>query len=149
MNDVSRMCSVDDIQLDVPALNKHQLFEAAARFLEQRHNMAAQTIVERLSEREALGSTALGQGVAVPHARVPGLQHAMVMFMRPRTPIPFDAPDGKPVTDVLVLLIPDRATDQHLQLLACAAEMFADRRFRDKLRACGQPEDVHRVFTHW
>jgi PTS system nitrogen regulatory IIA component len=77
-----------------------------------------------LTERERLGSTALGRGVAIPHARAKGLDHPVAAYVRLKNPIPFDAPDGKPVSDIFVLIVPLYAADKHLHLLAQVAEML-------------------------
>ena len=78
---------------------------------------------DSLFAREKLGSTGLGQGIAIPHGRIKGLKDALGAFVRPRQPIPFDAPDGKPVSLVFVLLVPEQATEKHLQILS---ELAAD-----------------------
>ena len=69
--------------------------------------------------------------------------------MRPRQPIPFDAPDGKPVAQVFVLLVPEQATEAHLQLLSELAQMFSDKSFRERLAATSEPAAVHRLFASW
>ena len=102
-----------------------------------------------LIEREALGSTGLGRGVAIPHARVKGLQRAVAVFARFGTAIAFDAPDSKPVSDMLVLLVPERANDEHLKVLALVAEMFCDTCFRESLCSLADPSEVHRLFATW
>jgi PTS system nitrogen regulatory IIA component len=96
-----------------------------------------------------MGSTGLGHGVAIPHARIKGLRTAVAAIVRTRLPIPFDAPDGKPVSDMVVLLVPEKATEEHLQILASVAQMFADRQFREKLRTCVDASSVRRLFADW
>jgi PTS system nitrogen regulatory IIA component len=91
----------------------------------------------------------LGLGVALPHVRIKHLPQAAAAFMRLKLPIPFDAPDGKPVSDMLILLVPAHATEQHLQLLAEAAQMFSDRRFREQIRTCVDVGGVRRLFANW
>ncbi len=104
-------------------------------------------MISGLAAREALGSTALGQGVAVPHGQIKGLQEALVLYARPVAPISFDAPDGKPVSDMVVLFVPEWANMTHLHLLAEVAERFCDHRFREQLHACGDPDAVCRLFA--
>jgi PTS system nitrogen regulatory IIA component len=91
----------------------------------------------------------LGHGVAIPHARIKGLRQAVAVFVRSRSPVPFDAPDGKPVFAMVVLFVPQQATDEHLKILAGVAEMFADRRFREQLKACADPAAVSKLFADW
>ena len=149
MNPISQILSADDILLDVDALSKTRVFEEVGRLFEKRHGFVQAQVVEDLCAREKLGSTGLGHGVAIPHARIKGLRRAVAAYVRTRLPIPFDAPDGKPVSDMLILLVPEQATDEHLQILAWCAQMFGDRRFREQLRMCVAASDVHQQFADW
>ena len=148
-NAIAAVLSPDDILLDLAAYSKQRAFEDVSRFVAARHGLPDEDVLASLLEREEIGSTALGQGFAIPHARVPGLSRPIAAFVRPEIPIPFDAPDGKPVSDLLVLLVPQRATEAHLLLLAEAAEMFCDVSFRERLRACGDAVAVHSTFAQW
>ena len=102
---------------------------------------------ETLLLREGLGSTALGHGVALPHARIAGLPRSIAAFVRTKEPIAFAAADGKPVSNFLVLLVPAQAMDQHLKLIAEAAALFNDPSFRANLRNAVDPADVARLFA--
>ena len=73
----------------------------------------------------------------------------MAAFIRPCPAISFDAPDGKPVSEVLILLVPEHASEDHLQILAEAAQMFSDRGFRERLRSQSEAGGVYRVFADW
>jgi nitrogen PTS system EIIA component len=136
-----------DIVLDLDVPTKKRAFDEIAQFVGARHNLLAEDVHASLADREKIGSTALGQGIAIPHARVHSLSHPVAAFVRLKIAIPFDAPDGKPVSDMLVLLVPEDATDAHLQVLAEIAEMFCDKSFRDRLRACDQVAEVHTALT--
>lgn len=149
MNAVAKMLSPGNILLDVDASTKRRVFDEVGRLFEQRCGLAQARVVESLSAREKLGSTGLGQGVALPHARVKGLPQALAAFVRPKLPIAFDAPDGKPVSDILVLLVPEQATEQHLQILAEIAQMFCDRSFREQLRMRVDAGGVYQLFADW
>src|SRR5262249_48601182 len=105
------------------------------------------TVRMGLSARERLGSTALGCGVAIPHARLKALSRPVAAFVRTALPGSFDAPDGKPVGDMLVLLLPWAATQEHLVILPEVAAMFSDKQFRDHLRACTDREQVYARLT--
>jgi len=102
-----------------------------------------------LAAREKLGSTGLGQGIAIPHGRIKGLKEARGAFVRLHEPVAFDAPDGKPVAQVFVLLVPEQATDLHLQLLSELAQMFSERAFRDRLASAKNPNDLLALFSAW
>jgi nitrogen PTS system EIIA component len=138
-----------DVLFDLDALTKEGAFREVARAIGTRHGMTEAEVYAGLSERERIGSTALGQGVAIPHARVRGLDRTIVAYVRMKFPISFEAPDGKPVSNMLVLLVPRQATDEHLALLAQGAEMFCDKSFRDELRNCRDVADVQATFAHW
>ncbi len=148
-NIVGDLLSADDIIVDLDAASKTSAFEAIAEFLERRHGLDAEQVRASLAEREELGSTGLGRGVAIPHARVEGLRRAAAVFARLKIPIAFDAPDTKPVSDMLVLLVPEQPNDEHLKVLALVAEMFCDTNFRATLRSLDDPEDIHRLFATW
>jgi len=137
------LLSTTDISLDNPAASKKRVLEEAARLLGA-HDRAPESepIYERLMERERLGSTGLANGVALPHARMPGVETASGAFIRLETPVDFDAMDGKPVDLVFSLLVPEEATDEHLQLLAGLARLFSDERLCERLRQADDPEQV-------
>jgi PTS system nitrogen regulatory IIA component len=149
MNPVGELLQIDDICLDVDVSSKDQLLEKIAELLARRYRLAAAEVFASLAEREQLGSTGLGHGVAIPHARMKRLSSAAGAFFRTRFPIPFDAPDGRPVSNVLALLVPATATEKHLQLLANAASMFGDRSFRSQLRHCARPSEVKALLDEW
>ena len=148
-NAVAAILTPTDILLDLDVPTKAHALEEIARFIGARHGLLGGKVHASLVEREQIGSTAIGQGVAIPHARVKGLFRPIAAFVRMKFAIPFDAPDGKPVSDMLVLLVPRHATDTHLHLLAQAAEMFCDVSFREGLRICVQAAGVHAAFTQW
>ena len=149
MNRIAPLLSTSNILLDADATTKKRLFEQIAEMFE-RHGQLSKTIVfDSLSARERLGSTALGQGVAIPHGRIKGLANAIGAFVRPQQPIPFDSPDGRPVAQAFVLLVPEKATEEHLQLLSQLAQMFSDKAFRDRLAASTDAETLHALFTDW
>ena len=81
--------------------------------------------------------------------RIRGLTQAQGAFVRLRSPIPFDAPDGKPVALVFLLLVPEQATEQHLQLLSELAQMFSETRFRESLAAPTDAAAVRAIFEKW
>lgn len=149
MNSIGELLATEHILLDLDVSRKEQVFEAAEQLFGGRHGLSRNQVLHALMAREALGSTGLGAGVAVPHARMRGLAQAVLAYLRPSTPLPFDAPDAAPVSDIIVILIPEHATDQHLKLLAEVAEMFQDRRFRERLSSCGDADAARRIFTNW
>jgi len=149
MNPIGELLQAEDICLDVDVASKDELLDRISEILAKRHNLPRDEVRESLVAREELGSTALGHGVAIPHARMKHLQRAAGSFVRTRSPIPFDAPDGRAVSSVLALLVPAEATDQHLELMANAASMLGNKGFRVQLKSCAQPCDVEDLFSGW
>ena len=125
MNQIAALLSPERILLDLDATSKARLFDAVGAAFAAEGGLDAGAIAASLSAREKLGSTGLGQGIAIPHGRIKGLKQARGAFVRLRQAVAFDAPDGKPVSQVFVLLVPEQATDLHLQLLSELAQMFS------------------------
>lgn len=146
MNPLNNLISADQVLLDLEAGSKKRVFEQAGILFEARLSLARSVIFDSLFAREKLGSTGLGQGVAIPHGRIKGLKHAAGAFLRLAAPVPFDSPDGRPVDLLFVLLVPEQATEQHLQILSELAQRFSDRAFREKLHAAGSPDEIVTLF---
>jgi PTS system nitrogen regulatory IIA component len=125
------------------------VFEQVGLLFENNLGIARSNVYDALFAREKLGSTGLGLGVAIPHGRIKGLKHAAGAFVRLQVPVQFDAPDGKPVDLIFVLLVPEAANDQHLQLLSELAQMFSARAFREKLLAAPDAAALHALFAAW
>ena len=104
---------------------------------------------DSLFAREKLGSTGLGQGVAIPHGRIKGLKEALGAFVRLAQPVPFDAPDGGPVTLVFVLLVPEKATEKHLQILSELAQMFSDKALREAMSRAPDAAALYELIAAW
>ena len=149
MNPIGELLGIDDIQLDVDVPDKARLLQRLASLLARRLHLSDTEVLESLMAREQLGSTGLGHGVAIPHARMPQCNAVAGVFVRTKFAIPFDAPDRKPVSLFLALVVPKQATERHLQLLATAATMFDDRGFRDRLGACRDPSRIRELLEAW
>ena len=149
MNQIAQLLPATNILLDLDAGSKAGQFDALRALFEANRGIARGTVVDSLMAREKLGSTGLGQGVAIPHGRIKGLREAQGAFVSLKQPIAFDAPDGKPVAQVFVLLVPENATEQHLQLLSELAHMFSERSFRTRLAAAGDAATVNALFRDW
>lgn len=149
MNPLAELLSVDDVRLDVDATDKEALLAKIAGMLSRRQNLSQADVLASLGKREELGSTGLGHGVAIPHARMGQCNMASAALVRTRVPIPFDAPDGRPVSVFLGLIVPQRANERHLQLLATAAMMFGERKFRQSILACGDAGCMRDLVAAW
>lgn len=149
MSLISKILAPDCVLLDSESASKKRVFERVGLLFENTLGIARSQVFDSLFAREKLGSTGLGQGVAIPHGRVKGLRDAAAAFIKMKTPIPFDAPDGQPVKFIFVLLVPERANDLHLQLLGELAQMFSEQSFRDRLDATDEPTEMHQLFNDW
>jgi PTS system nitrogen regulatory IIA component len=149
MNLISKILLPDNILLDTESSSKKRVFERVGLLFENNQQIARSTVFDSLFAREKLGSTGLGQGVAIPHGRIAKLRDATACFVKTSHPIPFDAPDGLPVNMIFVLLVPDRATDLHLQILGELAQMFSDPNFREQLNDCADSNSIYQLFYGW
>ncbi len=149
MNSIAKLLSVDNIAVDLDLSSKKRVFEQVGLLFENHYGIARSTVYDALFAREKMGSTGLGLGVAIPHGRIKGLTQARGAFFRLATPVQFDAPDGQPVNLIFVLLVPEAATEHHLQLLSELAQMFSDKGFRDKLLAAPDATAVFTLFQEW
>ena len=148
MNQITQLLPTENILLDFDASSKKRVFEKVGLLFENNQGIARSTVFDSLFAREKLGSTGLGQGIAIPHGRIKGLKEASGAFLRLAAPVPFDAPDGKPVSLLFVLLVPEQATEHHLQLLSELAERFSDRGAREALATTDRVETVFQIFAN-
>ena len=149
MNLIGQILLPENVLLDADSTSKKRVFERVGILFENTRQISRSQVFDSLFAREKLGSTGLGHGVAIPHGRIKGLRDATAAFIKTQTPIPFDAPDGQPVNLIFVLLVPERATDIHLQLLAELAQMFSDKSFREQLQSLDDPAAIHQLFSNW
>jgi PTS system nitrogen regulatory IIA component len=144
---IPTLLSEKDILLELAVEDKHALLEVVGEHMEAAHGLSRELVRRGLEQRERVGSTAIGQGVAIPHARVHGLDKIQVAYLRLAQPIDADAVDGKPVTDVFVLLVPKQAAQEHLVVLAEVSQLFADPHFRKQLQSCASAPEVLQSFA--
>ena len=149
MNLIAKLLPPSNILLDLEVTSKKRLFEQAGLLFENNQGIARSLVFDSLFARERLGSTGLGQGVAIPHGRIKGLREPVGGFVRLSTPVAFDAPDGRPVSLIFVLLVPEHATELHLQILSELAQMLSDRELRDQLATDADPGNLHRHIAVW
>lgn len=149
MNLISRILPPSNVLLDLEVTSKKRVFEQVGLLFENNNGIARSVVFDSLFARERLGSTGLGQGVAVPHGRIKGLTDAVAAFVRLAQPINFDAPDGKPVQLLVFLLVPEQATQVHLEILSELAQMLSNRALREALATEPSASAIHSLLTHW
>lgn len=138
----------DRIAVDIAVSSKKSLLEKAAALLAAAPDSAAERdIFESLCQRERLGSTGLGHGVAIPHGRVNGQDAVAAAVIRLQTAIDFDAPDSEKVDLFFALAVPDQCTDVHLRLLADIAERLGSAKQRDSIRETADPDDILKLLS--
>jgi nitrogen PTS system EIIA component len=149
MNRLSKLLPLANIVIDSDARDKSAALDVVAEVFSAAGSMNRDAVRASLADREALGSTALGQGVAIPHGRMRGLKQALAAIVRLRQPVAFDAPDGKPVNLLFALLVPEHARQEHLEMLSELAQMLSDRDLRDELMSEADPVELLARLTVW
>jgi PTS system nitrogen regulatory IIA component len=149
MNRISQLLPLTNVMVGLEASSKKRVFEQAGLLFENNQGIARVKVFDSLFARERLGSTGLGEGIAIPHGRIKGLKDAVAAVLRLSEPVAFDAPDGKPVSLLLILLVPEQATQQHLEILSEVAEMLSDRAMRDRLLSEADPKALHEALASW
>ncbi len=149
MNLVTNLLPAAHVLLELDVGSKKRLFEQVGLLFENSRQIPRARVFDSLFDREKLGSTGLGCGVAIPHGRLKSLKEPVCAFARTREPIAFDSPDGEPVRLVFAMLVPEHATEQHLQILSELAQMFSEPAFRSALLGAGDAATVHQMITGW
>ncbi|MBP6366624.1 MAG: PTS sugar transporter subunit IIA [Nitrosomonas sp.] len=149
MNLISQLLPLSNVIVDLDVASKKRVFEQAGLLFENTNQIARSQVFDSLFAREKLGSTGLGQGVAIPHGRIKGLREAVAALVIMKEAIPFDAPDGQPVNIACILLVPEKATDKHLQILSELAQMFSDKQFRETLLHSKDAAEIHKLIVDW
>jgi len=149
MNLIAPLITPDTTLLDLTFSSKKKLFEHAADLFAHTHGLKASDIFTSLFERERLGSTALGCGIAIPHGRIKGLNDACGALYRLKAPLDFDAPDNLPVSLCFVLLVPQDANERHLQILGELAQLFGDETMRNKMLSVADATELIALLGAW
>jgi PTS system nitrogen regulatory IIA component len=149
MNLIAPLLTPDTTLLDMSFTSKKKLFEHAAELFARIHGLRPADVFTSLFERERLGSTALGYGIAIPHGRIKGLNVASGAFYRLKSPLDFDAPDNQPVSLCFILLVPQDADERHLQILGELAQLFGDGAMREKMLGASSATDLLAELAAW
>lgn len=147
MSLIAQILAPQRILLGVAATDKAHLFEQIAAHFAAELGLPANVIAASLSEREKLGSTGLGHAVAIPHGRIKGLNSPVAAIAQLDTPIDFGAPDGTPVSLLVALLVPQKATDLHLQILSELAQLLSQKALRERLLRSRDPAEIYSLLS--
>ncbi|KJS73731.1 MAG: PTS sugar transporter subunit IIA [Serpentinimonas sp.] len=149
MNRLSAILPAEQVLVALDATSKKRAFEEAGLLFEALHGLNRALITDSLFARERLGSTGLGHGVAIPHGRIKGLKQPLAAVFQLAAPIGFDAPDEQPVRLMFFLLVPEAATQKHLEILSDIAELLSDATLREQMKASTAAVDLHRLIHNW
>lgn len=149
MNRLSAILPAPQVLVSVDATSKKRAFEEAGLLFETLHGLNRALITDSLFARERLGSTGLGHGVAIPHGRIKGLKQPLAAVFQLANPIGFDAPDEQPVQLMIFLLVPEAATQKHLEILSEIAELLSDSALRDKMKHATDAVELHQCIAGW
>jgi PTS system nitrogen regulatory IIA component len=149
MNRLASILSAEQVLVQVDVTSKKRAFEEAGLLFENLHGLSRALVTDSLFSRERLGSTGLGHGVAIPHGRIKGLKSPMAAVFQLAKPIGFEAPDEQAVGLMIFLLVPEAATQKHLEILSEIAEMLSDASLRDKMSASTDATQLHQLIVNW
>ncbi len=145
--EISDLISLEGIVANLRATSKKQALQDLARRAADITGEPERAIFEVLTERERLGTTGVGNGIAIPHGKLPGLDKLYGLFARLETPIDFDAIDEQPVDLICLLLAPESAGADHLKALARVSRLLRDRSICEKLRGSDSAEAIYALLT--
>jgi nitrogen PTS system EIIA component len=149
MNRLAAILPPTQVLVGIDATSKKRAFEEAGLMFENLHGLSRALVTDSLFARERLGSTGLGHGVAIPHGRIKGLKAPMASVFRLSQPIGFDAPDEQPVGLLIFLLVPEAATQKHLEILSEIAELLSDAVLREKIKSANAADVLHGLIANW
>ena len=149
MNRLSSILPATHVLVDVEISSKKRAFEEAGLLFEAHNGLSRAMVADSLFARERLGSTGLGNGVAIPHGRIKGLKSPMAAVFLLRDPIGFDASDQAPVSLLIFLLVPEASTQKHLEILSEIAEFLGDNTLRTRMMGMSCGADLHQLIDSW
>lgn len=149
MNRLASILPLERVLVHVEVTSKKRAFEEAGLLFETLHGLSRAVVTDSLFARERLGSTGLGHRVAIPHGRIKGLNAPMAAIFQLAQPIGFDAPDEQPVSLLIFLLVPEAATEKHLEILSEIAELLSDVDLREAMIHADDAKQLHSLVANW
>lgn len=144
---LSSVLSLDCTRSAVHCSSKKRALEIISELAASRLTVAPQTLFEAMLAREKMGSTGIGNGIAIPHGKMEPSTTTVAVFIRTEQPIPFDAVDNQPVDLLFALLVPEDQCQQHLQTLSAVAKRLADKSVCRRLRTALSDEELYQILT--
>jgi PTS system nitrogen regulatory IIA component len=149
MNRLANILSPSQVVAQVEVTSKKRAFEEAGLLFENLYGLSRALVTDSLFSRERLGSTGLGHGVAIPHGRIKGLKAPLAAVFQLSQAIGFDAPDEQSVNLLIFLLVPEAATQKHLEILSEIAELLSDASLREQLSSCADSQTLFDLIAGW
>ena len=142
------LISVTRITAGVECASKKRTLEILSHLIcDEAENINQNDVFDSLIARERLGSTALGKGIAIPHGRLKSGSQTIAAFVQLKNGVDFDAPDGEVVDLLCALTVPEKCSDEHLQVLAFLSELFSDKNTREQLRNADNSQEIYNILT--
>ena len=147
--DLNKFFSEDSILMNCQSRSKKNVLELISQIASGISETSEDIIFQKLYEREKLGTTAFGNGIAIPHARIDNLSEAKIIILMLETAIDFDSSDGKKVDLIISLLAPNNKNEIHIKILSKIAEMLDDEDYREKIRNCSNKTEIKSVMNSY
>ena len=145
--EIDNFIDQDSVLLNLKSSSKRQALMELSKRIADNNNLSEREIFDVLLEREKLGSTGIGEGIAIPHGKLKGLEKICGCFVRLNKPIDFESIDGKPVDLIFLLLAPENSGVQHLKALALMSRIMGNKTFCNKLRSSDSAESIFSLLT--
>jgi len=144
---INQMLDEKSFLINFEATSKKQMLNELCKLANKKFNLDERTLLENLTKREKLGSTAVGNGIAIPHANISGISEPRLLVATLSEGLDFNAADDQPIDIVFLLLAPDNEGSEHLQALALVSRLLRNNELTNKLRGCKSPESAMMVIT--
>ena len=144
---INQMLDEKSFLINFEATSKKQMLNELCKLANKKFNLEERTLLENLTKREKLGSTAVGNGIAIPHANISGISEPRLLVATLSEGLDFNAADDQPIDIVFLLLAPDSEGSEHLQALALVSRLLRNNELTNKLRGCKSPESAMMVIT--
>ncbi|MGF1685821.1 PTS IIA-like nitrogen regulatory protein PtsN [Photobacterium japonica] len=144
---LSNVLSLDCTKSAVPCSSKKRALEIISEIAAEHLDQNPQPLFECMLNREKMGSTGIGNGIAIPHGRINNSEHAIAVLIQCQDPIQFDAIDNQPVDLLFALLVPDAQCKEHLQTLSCMAAKLSNKHILKQLRTAKSDEELYHILT--
>ena len=144
---LTEFIKLESIHVNVDADSVKNVFKKLSVFFSKTDKQKALTILEKLNERERLGSTGVGDGIAIPHTKIPGLKKTKVIFLKLISAVDFSASDKKNVDIIFSIIAPENSQSEHLLILSSISNFLKNKNYVEKLRKLNEPQKILALFS--